>query len=193
MARYSEETFETWSRELQKAQMGDREAYSSFLRSCSHFIIAVVSNKVPHSVDRDDIVQECLIGINRSLSSYDPKKRLKPWLISIIRFKICDHFRKLEKLSKETPLEFEENVTNQENAENSLIEKENYEKWEHILNQIPEKLRHVIILTKIEGLSYKEVAEREGLTEATLRKRISRAYQMLSDAVRAMEVDYVES
>lgn len=187
--RFTEDTFKKWGFLIGKAQLGDQDAYKQFLSECYLYIKMVVSQKMGGVVDKDDVTQECLIGIHKSLATYDSKRKLKPWLQGIIRFKIYDYFRKLEKSSKEVAFSEGQNVTNTVGAENLLLEEERGRQWEEVLQAVPELLREALVLTKIKGLSYKEAALELNTSEATLRKRVSRAYGALAKVMRAMELN----
>ena len=192
MGQFTDAKFKEWSDWLQRAQQGERKAYESFLSECYPFVERVVARKVGGFSDKEDVVQECLIGIHKSLATYNPSRPLKPWILTIIKFKICDYFRRLEKKAKETPLNEEIDVTNSVTAENTIIEGEEMKRWQGLLASIPENLREAIMMTKVHGLSYKEAAAKTNVTEVALRKRISRAYSQLSKRARKMELQDVE-
>ena len=53
------------------------------------------------------------------------------------------------------------------------------------LRQMPPKRRKILIMSRFDGLSYAEIARREGLSETVVRKHIGKA---LRDCQRAMRV-----
>jgi RNA polymerase sigma-70 factor (ECF subfamily) len=55
-----------------------------------------------------------------------------------------------------------------------------YERLEHALSALPEELREILLLRKIDGLTSQEVAERTGKTDAAVRKAMSRALARLA-------------
>ena len=62
-----------------------------------------------------------------------------------------------------------------------MSKKEDLAKLEKAIDQLKSEYREVIVLTKIEGLSYKEIAERLGKSNDAVRKLISRAIVALAD------------
>ena len=61
-----------------------------------------------------------------------------------------------------------------------LSQKEDLDKLEKAMDQIKPEYREAIILTKIEGLSCKEISERLGKSNAAARKLVSRAILALA-------------
>ena len=64
---------------------------------------------------------------------------------------------------------------------------ERFERLERGLRALPEELRQVLVLRKIDGYSSKETAERMGKTDAATRKLYSRALARLSRLVKEAE------
>lgn len=169
------EIFSKWEELVFKAQDGDKASYRLFLTECRPLIKKIILKKVGPNFDVDDIVQEVLWGIHKSLATYNRTKPLKPWVLAIVKFKICDFYRKK---SKEIKTEALENVTNTPVATNIHTEG-NISGFQTALEAMPEALKTSVLLTQIKGLSYREASEAEGISEVALRKRVSRAYQLM--------------
>lgn len=136
-----------------------------------------VQQKLGDLIDCDDITQECLIGIHRSIETYDPGKDLKPWVLGIIKHKIADFFRQWER-RKEVDLENRDfPVTKPDPATNTKTEE--YERVWSMVHQLPDPQKRALILTQVSGLSTPKASLEEGISEAAFRKRVSRAYHLL--------------
>jgi len=61
-----------------------------------------------------------------------------------------------------------------------MSRKEELDKLEKAIDQLKPEYREVIVLTKIEGLSYKEISERLGKSNEAVRKLVSRAIVALT-------------
>lgn len=68
-----------------------------------------------------------------------------------------------------------------ENPEFQMMKKEYETKLNDALSKIPEGSRDVFLMNRIEGLKYKEIAERLGLSVKAIEKRISKAIQILNE------------
>jgi RNA polymerase sigma-70 factor (ECF subfamily) len=148
------------------AQSGDKYAYSQLLTECSKYIGQKIRKWITRPEVAEELTQEVLIGIHRNLQTFLPGKSAEAWIMGITRFKVIDYFRK-------NPHKFqslESDVTTPEEFTNNLME---------TLDELPELLREALIMTKVEGLSTKEAAQRLSIKENALRTRLSRAMSRL--------------
>ena len=169
------------------AQTGDQMAYRLFLQKLTPYIRGAMRKKLGTIVDQEDITQECLLAIHKNLASYHPSQPVKPWVSAIIRYKLADHFRRLSRKKEQLSITADLDVTEAPNPTNDYDEASEKDAAE-ILGRLPQKLRSAIELTHINGLSYSEAAEKEGVTEVALRKRISRGFSKIR-AVVAKEME----
>lgn len=186
MGRLSEEDFADLSVLAARAQAGDTAAYDTLLRGLYPFVEAMIRSRLGSVVDVDDVVQECLLGVHKSLPTYLPGRSIRPWLMAIIRYKVADHFRFLARKKEQPLVENLDGVTNVGPATNSPDETRSDETVDvnMLINALSEPLRRAVVLTKVEGMSSAEAARREGISDAALRKRVSRAYTELAKAAR---------
>ncbi len=175
--------FERLQELLQRAQRGDKAAYGTFLSEVCPLIKQKIQLTLGDLLDSDDIAQECLIGIHRSLATYDPSKPLKPWILGVTRHKIADYFRVLARRGETELRETDFPVTNQESSTNPETEGPQRDALRSALQHLPQDQRRALELTKISGLSCREASLKEGIKEAAFRKRISRAYETLRKRV----------
>ena len=133
------------------------------------------------------------MGVHKSLATYRPARSIRPWLMAIIRYKVADHFRSLARKKEQPLIDDLDAVTNEGPPANSLDETPSDQPVDvnMLVNALPEPLRQAIVLTKIQGMSSIEAARREGVSDAALRKRVSRAYKELAkSARRELEKDH---
>ncbi|MFQ5470762.1 MAG: RNA polymerase sigma factor [Gammaproteobacteria bacterium] len=174
-----------WASLAKQAQQGDKNAYHQLLTEVNRYAVSIIRKKVGFYIaDTDDIAQECLMGIHRSLSTYHPSRQFKPWVTAIIHHKLADYFRKNIKIRETEVHEDAELVTSSPLLTNYSNETEDIDNSVGTsVEQLPRPLKQAILLTKVDGLSYAEAAKQENITEATLRKRISRAYKQILESL----------
>lgn len=73
-----------------------------------------------------------------------------------------------------------------ERGEEILAAKEAANKIQEILHRIPDNQRTAILLSRLEGMSYHEVAEVIGCTEKAFKSLVFRATQNLKEGLREM-------
>jgi len=184
MSRPQDLPFNKLEELLRKAQRGDQEAYGEFLKELYPLIKYKVRQRLGDLIDCDDITQECLIGIHKSLETYDPDKDLKPWILGILRHKMTDFFRQWGRRSEVDVEKIDFPVTFSDAATNTEAEEGSRDQVMSLVNKLPEPQKRALILTKVSGLSCKKASLEEGISEAAFRKRVSRAYKLLRDVCR---------
>lgn len=124
----------------------------------------------------DDISQDVFISIYHKLREFRFESKFTTWLYRITVNKCRDYLRKKRVRSIFVPIKdsdteygtgpFSENV-DVPNLVRSAIEK------------LPEKLKIPLVMRDIEGLSYKEIADKLGTEVGTIKSRIFRARESL--------------
>ncbi len=166
---------------LVDAQSGNKNSYKKFYDKVLPIIIYIVNAKVFNPDDRNDVVQDALLGIHKSLQSFDSSRDPLPWVKTITNYKIIDYIRKISKKNEHETLTPEGDVTIYGLSANSSIEDL------RILGRLPESLRKPLMLAKLEGYSTTEIAGMMNIKENAVRTRISRAMKKLKKLLESDE------
>ncbi len=171
---------EEWCSLAVSAQKGDKRAYSKLLGDVVPYIRSRISGGLANPDWVDDITQDILISVHKSLHTYSADRPFKPWLSAIIQFRRTDFLRKHYKIKKikETSQEnsqiFEQNVTSSEH----LGELKDIE---IAIASLPENQQKIFRLMKVEGYSAKEVAEEMDMSESAVKVSAHRTTNKLKD------------
>lgn len=158
---------------LIQTQSGDQKSYAELLSILYPYIEKIVTFRMRKSGDAQDVTQEILISIHRSLNTYDQGRSPMPWIHTIISRRIADYVRKNKgKFEFETTTE-DGDVTF--HAGEANITEQDHE-W---LLALSPDLKEALVLTKIYGYSTKEAADIVGVKENALRTRVSRGLKKL--------------
>ncbi len=171
---------ELWKDLAIKAQSGDKRAYTALLTDILPFIKSRIAGGLSNPDWVDDIAQEVLISVHKSLNSYSPDRPFKPWLNAIIQFRRTDLLRKYyrDKKTKERSKEnidiFGQNVTFQTTSgELKDIEK--------AIASLPAKQQKIFRMIKVEGYSAKEVASEMDMSVSAVKVAAHRTTNKLKD------------
>jgi RNA polymerase sigma-70 factor (ECF subfamily) len=126
--------------------------------------------------DADDVVQEACLRAFRYFGTFRGGNA-RAWLLAIVR---TTAFRWLEKKRAQYfATEFDEDMHSDGNdapdAEALLLRQADTHLIEQALNGLPDRLREVLVLRELEGLSYKEIAEVVGIPAGTVMSSLFRA------------------
>ena len=134
---------EIWSDWAAAAQEGNAQAYRNLLNDIAPFIKNYLTSRLANEDWADDIAQEVLLSVHKSLKTYSPERPFRPWLIAIINFRRTDYLRKhyAERKNKHAPLD---NLEFQNNYVTNPTHAGEYKDIEQALNSLPKKQRKIL-------------------------------------------------
>ena len=134
-----------------------------------------------------DLVQQTMLRIHLARRRFSPGADVVPWAYAIARRVSVDNARRTRRslpqvsgLQPEGPETADSAVSADDRAHWMDVSR----KLETELARLPELQRRAFELVKIEGLSFREVAERSGTTVNAVKLRAHRAYAALRAALR---------
>ncbi len=175
---------EQWQEWAIQAQKGDKRAYSSLLKALYPYIRNVVYKGLSNNDAAEDVAQEVLISIHKSLNSYAPERPFKPWLMSIINYRKMDYLRKyyaqrqdMTSTTEANPEFMSDNVTNPTH----LGELKDIE---GALAKFPTKQQDIFRKIKIEGYTAEEVASQMDMKESAVKVSAHRTMKKLQGMLK---------
>lgn len=169
-----------WQEWAAQAQQGDKKAYNLLLRDIVPYIHNFIAPRLANPDWVDDITQEVLISVHKSLNTYSPDRPFKPWLSAIISFRRTDFLRKhySARDNKQTTTD-DINFVREHVTETPFAgELKDVEK---ALEQFPEKQRKVFMLMRVEGYTAQEVADEMGMSVSAVKVSVHRTTNKLKD------------
>ena len=170
-------TSSQWDLLAAAAQGGDKRAYERLLKEIAAYAGRVLNSRVPADAV-DDIVQDILISVHKSLKTYTPGRAFKPWLYAIINFRRMDYLRRhyAGQKDKMVPLEDVdfalENVTDMAHAGE-------LKDVQTALDTLPEMQRQIFERVKVEGQSIRDVANEMNMNESAVKVSAHRTMKKL--------------
>lgn len=173
---------------------GDDEAFTALFRKYSPRLAALIHYRLGPAmqgkIEVDDILQETFMTALRQLPGFTYRNpgSFMNWLSRIAEHVIVDaaryHARQKRSLEATVPLRTESNPTGTEPVDSEtpsriFASKEHLERLLARLDALPEELRAVIIMAKLECLSTQEIADRLCRTRASVAVLLHRAVQRL--------------
>jgi len=86
-----------WEELAKLSQDGDKRAYSQLLTDIMPYIKVRLSSGFANPDWVEEVVQDVLISVHKSLSSFSADRPFKPWLNAIIHYRKADFLRKYYK------------------------------------------------------------------------------------------------
>ncbi|MCI5060473.1 MAG: sigma-70 family RNA polymerase sigma factor, partial [Alphaproteobacteria bacterium] len=160
---------EEWTALAAQAQKGDKECYHKLLKALAPYIRNIALRRISNTEYAEDITQEVLISVHKSLHTYGADRAFKPWLNSIINFRLIDYMRKhyadrqdQTATTENNPEFIAQNVTHNDHIGE-------LKDIETVLTSLPENQQRIFRMIKIEGYSAKEVANEMNMKESAVK------------------------
>lgn len=168
-----------------RSQAGDGAAFGDLVRRYTGAVFNQAYRMLGDAHEAEDAVQEVMLRAYSRIGTYDPARRFSTWLLTIGSNYCIDRLRRrrlswvtLDDVAFWLPAD-------QPGPERSAIAAERRAQVQRALQRLPEGYRGPTVLRYWHDLSYLEIAEALGLTEATVKTRLHRARKMLEEALGA--------
>ncbi len=144
--------------------------------------------RFPHFLDVDDIAQEATVRVWRRQTRVNalPLKSPKAALFAVARNAVIDLLRRKAVAKTEGVAELEQlSVLDQSgDVVRTVIARQELELLTEAVRTLPNRCRQVITLTKVYGLTEREVAERLSISENTVRTQVVRGMERCTAYLR---------
>lgn len=169
---------DNWDELAMQAQSGDKKAYHSLLSSLAPYVRNIIAPGLANRDWVDDLLQDILLGVHKSLTRYMPGQPFRPWLNAIIRYRRAE-FIKQYYASRGHMRASLDDV--EEQGADTFESLHAIEDIERALEQLPQKQREVFHMVRIEGYSVKEVAAKTGMSVSAVKVSAHRSAAKLKE------------
>ena len=182
---------------VERTVAGDQKAFELLVIKYQRRIQRLIGRMVRDVDLVEDIAQETFIRAYRALAQFRGEAQFYTWLyrIAVNTAKkalmdlkrnptISENYFKSGDDDETSPLENE--LTSAETPDAVLASKEIAEMVNAAMEALPEELRQAITLREIEGMSYEEISEAMNCPIGTVRSRIFRAREAISQRVKPL-------
>lgn len=134
--------------------------------------------------EAEDVVQDVFQMLLEKRSELELQHSLKAFLYSSVRFRILKQFRHNKVVDNYLSTLGELSESAIATIDLYIEEKELAKRIEEGLAKLPSRMRAVFELSRIDELSYSEIAERLNITEHTVRKQMSNALKIMRESFK---------
>lgn len=163
---------------IEQAQDGDVHAFEKLLAEHLPRVRRFARGFAGSDSDADDLAQEALIKVYKSLRLFRYQSAFSTWLYAVVRNVFLDatKSRAGRERSREESLQpgHTRDLAGGAPADERLDREEERERLWQALRQVPPEFRTALVLFDIEGRTYDEVAAIENVPVGTVKSRLSR-------------------
>jgi RNA polymerase sigma-70 factor (ECF subfamily) len=178
---------------LRRAQAGDQAAFGVIMKAHYERSFRLVAAIVRHDADARDVAQEVWLTVWRELPKFRGESKFNTWLHQIATRRALDHLRKKRRwFDRFIPFANQSNdvdsvpePSTEDNAQHEAERNERVRQLKQALDSLPPKMRAVLALRELEGLSYDEIAQAIELPVGTVMSRLFHARRLLAQKLGA--------
>jgi RNA polymerase sigma-70 factor (ECF subfamily) len=164
---------------IQRAQEGDPAAIREIYRTYSPRVYAIVKRLAADDGLAEDWAQEAWVRIFRALGSFRGEARFTTWLHRIaVNSALHGRRWRERRIRHEAPM-LESMPARARNDETLLRMK-----LERAMQQLPDRMRQVLVLHDIEGYTHEDIAEFLGVTTGTSKSQLFKARARMRELLR---------
>lgn len=163
----------------------NEDAFTILAEKYEKFVYFAVWSELKNDEDAFDVSQEVFIRLYHAAGSFRCESTLKTWLYRMCKNCAYDFMRKYYKhktmsLTQNSDDEEKiEDIPSETTTEEEILRAEQIKMVHSAINELPEEQREVIVLRELEGMSYTEISDILGISEGTVKSRISRGREAL--------------
>jgi len=168
---------------LKPQKNGDLEAFERLILKTRNAVTSIALAIVKDFDNSEEVAQQVFIATWNNLKSLKNNASFLPWIRQTTRFKAFNFLRdnkiSLKVSGKNAERLFSEFCNNEHTHEDNLNQQQNSLIIQQLLNELPEQSREIVLLYYREEQSTKQVAQLLELSEANVRKKLSRIRSQL--------------
>lgn len=158
------------------------------LAECSTLAFRVALGVLRDRAEAEDVAQEAMLRAYRNYHRLREPERFRSWLVRISWRMAIDHQRAgRRRINREQDVaasDARNSASRAQSAEEAAASREFERRLGEALDELPDKLRLVMVMAGIEGYNTREVADLLRLPEATVKSRIRLARARLAEKLR---------
>ena len=189
-----------------RVRRGDDRAFEALYERYHRRIHAYVYGMVKDHQRAEDVTQEVFVSALRRMRATERPIAFKPWVYEIAKNACIDQFRRskrAEEISFDAdeglaPSDYGRLVSPEPVPDAAFAAKQQLDHMVGAFGGLSEAHHEILVLRELEGLSYREIGERMGMSrpavESTLfraRRRLSEEYDELASGERCLRVQSI--
>jgi RNA polymerase sigma-70 factor (ECF subfamily) len=171
---------------------GDLAAAACLYDRYASMLLALALRIVRDRAEAEDVLHDAWVTLNERSAQYSPERgSVVAWLVTLVRNLSIDRTRRRDRRGVILRrVAGEELKPAARDPEGQLLDATRFAAVRRALASLPDVQRQTLEVAFFEGLSYPEIAAREGVPLGTIKSRAARALSSLREALDAERVSF---
>ena len=155
---------------------GNQDAFAELIARYKNLVYSIILKMTNDNEEANDLAQDVFLKMYKNLASYSPEFKFSTWVMRITSNHVIDFHRKRKQIT--VPLDAAA-PDPEDGPEEALIRKEESERLERIIKDLPGMYKIPIIMYHQKGMSYQEIADKINEPLSKVKNRIFRGRKIL--------------
>jgi len=164
-------------------RQGNKKSFETLFRAYYAPLCAFSRKYVKDPDDCEEIVQGFFLKLWDKREELEITLSVKNYLFSSIRNRCLNHI-KHEKIKQEYNAEILSNTENRIESSNFIMEVDLVKKIDQSIAALPDRRREIFILSREQGLKYREIADKLGISIKTVETQMGQALKELRENLK---------
>ncbi len=186
----------TYKEYAERIKASDREAFSALFNALREALLRYVRSIVKDEMTAHDLVQDVFLSLWKQRASLDPSRSLKAYLYQVARnraIRFLRDERTHHKKHTEIRMQNDRHLPVEEWPDAGLEKDMLVMKLRSWVNELPDRQREALELSRYQGFTHKEIAELMGVSPRTVNAHITLAMKNLHRIIESTEPILLES
>jgi len=179
---------------VKRVQKGDKRAFDLLVLKYQYKVQAVISRFIKDSSEVQDVAQEAFIKSYRAIQNFRGESQFYTWLYRIAVNTAKNHLVTRNRRPPADDVDIgdaehyggSEYLKDNDTPESDMYRGELEAVVFKAMSDLPEDLRTAVTLREMEGMSYEEIASIMDCPVGTVRSRIFRAREAITDKIKPL-------
>ncbi|WP_027137975.1 RNA polymerase sigma factor [Gaetbulibacter saemankumensis] len=168
---------------LDAVRKGDRQVYKEIYLTYYPELCDYIRSYTNDAQAAEDIVQNVLLKFWINRKDLQLHTSLKGFLFKSAYYAFMDAYRKKKRINEKLEA-IRYDMVNEISEEDHDITERRLKALKEAVDELPPKCKEVFVLSKFDGLKYKEIAEKLDLSINTVENQIGKAFKTLRSKMR---------
>lgn len=167
--------------QAERVRRGDRAAFKALFHTYYDALCNYACRYVDSLEVAEDLVQDVFFDLWKRRRTWRPQHSPKAFLYGAVRNQTLKHRRRSRGHTHVNGQDALREIPSQQNPEQSLRDRELTRVSQQAIDELPERRRHIFILSREHDLTYAEIAVALGISVKTVETQMGRALQHLRE------------
>ena len=167
---------------------GNQKAYSFLFNRYYKDLVLFGGNFLPNKSICEDIVQNVFLKLWRDRESIEIETSLKSFLLRSVQNSCLDELRHKGVIREHESYSLTFSASDNIDTEHYVLYSDLESHLTEALSKLPDSCREAFELNRLEGLKYREIAEKLHVSERTVEVRIGKALSLLRNHLKEFSI-----